>query len=933
MKPSSSKQGIGATPAAKVPLKAGVRSAARTITKSKLVVGLDSDSDEDSDERNALSQQRAAGGSPSAAAAGSSRKAPPARPPPSSSKKSKLLKGFSSDDSEPEDDGVEGGAAAGSRRLPSAAKVARAGPAGPSLAQVAATLPIDNIYDEDTQPDIDDDDHKSGHDSEQDDGDGQLRPYLSFGASAQAAATLPLGTGDDTNHDDHASAVDDSAHLQRLAVEQQQQRGKRGAIDLASPDRPSSQCYDDLDEAYAGQEGGGDGDDDEEEEEQGLLEQQEYDGQANNNNLMEQEDGEEVDAGDNAAAIADDNSSVAGDDDDDDDDEGVELGEDDEEDVGDGDAADEDDVFLNATQAVIELLDSDGENGDDDDGPLPVGGRARRSLAEASGTAASASFSSAASSSTGIDGFGSPGSDIAGGSLSPSVLNTTARSVSRPKKRGLTLRELQQQVKQRLSQAAGGSQADRRSYDGGSDGDADEDEDSDGSPSRAGNVFGFDYPLDASGSSQPSSSAANRVSTVKRKRLSFADAAGAAYTSAAATRPASSSSSQKQRQQLDRRKDADEDGVSEGSGESCLDISHFYDEEQQELGRQQAKAAKERKNASASSSAAIEGASDDEDEEDGIEIDLFDIEPDSPDRPFTAAAAGGTSAYAQMTAGGGRLGGVSWTGFPDPHLPFFKPIQLLNALTLAGRETVNIAYNAQFKGAAGLVAVDRSTGLVTDSRKGGHMPTPDLKRLMAERQRSRKSLLAKKAKKSKRGGGGGGISVAPLGAGQSVAAKWSWQTGGRAGAGGSSGSNKAAPAAGGFASSGRSGANTFGSSSSNSRSSGAYPSYNSGPYATSDKNGVYASRVQRPQQMRPATDRRDIAAPFHPVTSIVSDITRLHPAAGSSNNSGSSTSGARTLPFAAAGGDNRPRGLMAMPAPKPKPPLQQTNTAFGLFPR
>lgn len=240
------------------------------------------------------------------------------------------------------------------------------------------------------------------------------------------------------------------------------------------------------------------------------------------------------------------------------------------------------------------------------------------------------------------------------------------------------------------------------------------------------------------------------------------------------------------------------------SGGNLVDFSAVYDERDADYGRRPRRqssllreaAAAPKRQASASSRRSGTSAiliddddDDDIDDEDGrdgggdgggsegdssIDIGLFDVEESDGDDDECGGGAGGGGAHdrdrfrsppragaAASSANGDPQPAVApaWRGFPDPHLPFFKPVQLLSALSLAGKEAVHVNYCAQFRGAAALVAVDRATGLVTDSRKGGGMPSPELKRQLADRRRARDADAARREAGSGRGSrrkGGGG---------------------------------------------------------------------------------------------------------------------------------------------------------------------------------
>jgi hypothetical protein len=151
---------------------------------------------------------------------------------------------------------------------------------------------------------------------------------------------------------------------------------------------------------------------------------------------------------------------------------------------------------------------------------------------------------------------------------------------------------------------------------------------------------------------------------------------------------------------------------------------------------------------------------DDGDDDEGSDVPLFDVEDDDEYGADSNAGARPGPASAAVAAAGAPAGsssgaaGPAWRGYPDPHLPYFAPVQLLQQRYFAGREIVHIDYNAQFHGAAALVAVDRATGLVTDSRKGGGLSSPELKRALADRNRQRQQDATKKERGGKGGRGG-----------------------------------------------------------------------------------------------------------------------------------------------------------------------------------
>jgi hypothetical protein len=92
-------------------------------------------------------------------------------------------------------------------------------------------------------------------------------------------------------------------------------------------------------------------------------------------------------------------------------------------------------------------------------------------------------------------------------------------------------------------------------------------------------------------------------------------------------------------------------------------------------------------------------------------------------------AADGVEASSGNDGGGARSGAgaaaagaapLSAQGFPDPLLPFFRPVSLLVKLHRAGREVVHVDFGAQFRGAcAPVVPPSPRSGAGADASRGG----------------------------------------------------------------------------------------------------------------------------------------------------------------------------------------------------------------------
>jgi hypothetical protein len=119
----------------------------------------------------------------------------------------------------------------------------------------------------------------------------------------------------------------------------------------------------------------------------------------------------------------------------------------------------------------------------------------------------------------------------------------------------------------------------------------------------------------------------------------------------------------------------------------------------------------------------------------------FDAELSS-NRPPSSSSFALAGAAASFSSAAAAAAPAAFDGFPDPLLPFFRPVQLLQRLALGNREPLYVDYAAQFKGSCAPIAREpivptlpgypplyRVTG-----KKGGSAAPADLRRQSEARE-------------------------------------------------------------------------------------------------------------------------------------------------------------------------------------------------------
>lgn len=161
-----------------------------------------------------------------------------------------------------------------------------------------------------------------------------------------------------------------------------------------------------------------------------------------------------------------------------------------------------------------------------------------------------------------------------------------------------------------------------------------------------------------------------------------------------------------------------------------------------------------------------------------------------------AAGAAASSSSASSSAAAASYQGPSLDGFPDPLLPFYRPVRLIEQARQSQRDVIHVDYSGQFKGACGPVAREplptalgysqlyRVTG-----KKGGAQSSSELRTQEQSRQSVLEDRKRERAREGKqtgvvRRGGKGGKAGKGKGRGRQAAAAAGGGGGGGGGDGG-----------------------------------------------------------------------------------------------------------------------------------------------------